>query len=113
MKILHGLYEPDEGEVRINGLTVHIESPRDAEQRGIAMIPQELDLFPDLSIAENLYIGRSRPRHWWGGFDWPKVNASASEVGRVTLPRSRVLPSHSAVHAFCVGARAPRKRVQG
>jgi rhamnose transport system ATP-binding protein len=79
MKILHGVYRPDGGEVRIGGEAVCLPSPRDAERRGIAMIPQELDLFPYLSIAENLYIGRPRPRTNWGAFDWPKMNASAAE----------------------------------
>ena len=79
MKMLHGVYPPDEGEVKIDGEPVRLPSPRDAERRGIAMIPQELDLFPYLSIAENLYIGRPRPRTRWGGFDWQKMNASASE----------------------------------
>jgi ABC-type sugar transport system ATPase subunit len=48
MKILHGVYHPDGGEVRIGGEAVRLQSPRDAERRGIAMIPQELDLFPYL-----------------------------------------------------------------
>src|SRR5262249_39230499 len=77
MKILHGLYQPDSGEVRVAGEAVRFKSPRDAERHGIAMIPQELDLFPYLSIAENLYLGRPRPRTAWGGFDWQQINASA------------------------------------
>jgi rhamnose transport system ATP-binding protein len=79
MKILHGVYAPDGGEVKIGGEPVRLQSPRDAERCGIAMIPQELDLFPYLSITENLYIGRPRPRAKWGGFDWQKMNASAAE----------------------------------
>jgi ABC-type sugar transport system ATPase subunit len=79
MKILHGVYRPDGGEVRIGGEPVSLQSPRDAERRGIAMIPQELDLFPYLSIAENLYIGRARPRTKWGTFDWQKMKSSAAE----------------------------------
>ena len=80
MKILHGVYRPDDGEVRIGGEPVSLQSPRDAERRGIAMIPQELDLFPYLSIAENLYIGRPRPRTKSGTFAWQKMNSSAAEV---------------------------------
>jgi ABC-type sugar transport system ATPase subunit len=79
MKILHGVHQPDSGEVRIAGQAVRLQSPRDAERLGIAMIPQELDLFPYLSVAENLYIGRSRPRVNWGGFDWQKMNVSSIE----------------------------------
>jgi rhamnose transport system ATP-binding protein len=79
MKILHGVHLPDVGEVRIAGQAVRLQSPRDAERLGIAMIPQELDLFPYLSVAENLYIGRPRPRVKWGGFDWQKINVSSIE----------------------------------
>ena len=80
MKILHGVYHPDSGEVRIGGQAVRLQSPRDAERRGIAMIPQELDLFPYLSIAENLYIGRQGPRANYGGISiWQKMNASAAK----------------------------------
>lgn len=79
MKILHGVYHPDGGEVRIGGESVPLQSPRDAESRGIAMIPQELDLFQYLSIAENLYIGRERPRTKWGTFDWHRMNHSAAD----------------------------------
>jgi ABC-type sugar transport system ATPase subunit/ribose/xylose/arabinose/galactoside ABC-type transport system permease subunit len=79
MKILHGVYHADGGEVRIGGEPVSLQSPREAERRGIAMIPQELDLFPYLSIAENLYIGRPRPRTKWGAFDWQEMNSSAAE----------------------------------
>jgi ABC-type sugar transport system ATPase subunit len=66
MKIVHGLYPPDEGALEVNGEIVEFTSPRDAEAAGIAMIPQELDLFPELTIAENLFVGRHRPRtRWW------------------------------------------------
>ncbi|MGH2866841.1 MAG: sugar ABC transporter ATP-binding protein [Solirubrobacteraceae bacterium] len=62
MKVLHGLYSPDSGEIRVNGQRVTLGSPRDAERLGIAMIPQELELFPDLSVVENLFVGRPKPR---------------------------------------------------
>src|ERR687895_1227514 len=69
MKIVDGLYEPDEGSLEVNGQSAAFSSPRDAEAAGIAMIPQELDLFPELSVAENLFVGRKRPRTRWGGLD--------------------------------------------
>src|SRR5215216_1267672 len=69
MKIVDGLYEPDEGGLEVNGRAASFSSPRDAEAAGIAMIPQELDLFPELSVAENLFVGRKRPRTRWGGLD--------------------------------------------
>jgi len=77
MKIVDGLYEPDEGSLEVNGQTASFSSPRDAEAAGIAMIPQELDLFPQLSVAENLFVGRKRPRTRWGGLDWNTMQDEA------------------------------------
>ena len=80
VKCLHGLYQPDEGHVEIAGRAVHFRSPRDAEAAGISMIPQELDLFPELSIVENLFLGQKRPRRPWGGFDQRTMNRQAHAV---------------------------------
>jgi ABC-type sugar transport system ATPase subunit len=79
MKIVDGLYQPDEGTLEVGGVPVAFHSPRDAEAAGIAMIPQELDLFPDLSVAENLFVGRARPRRPWGGVDWDAMQRQAEE----------------------------------
>jgi rhamnose transport system ATP-binding protein len=77
MKMVHGLYEPDEGTLEVGGEVVEFSSPRDAESAGIAMIPQELDLFPELSVTENLFVGRHRPRTGWGGLDRNTMQAEA------------------------------------
>jgi len=77
MKVADGLYAPDEGMLEVGGETVSFSSPRDAEAAGIAMIPQELDLFPELSVAENLFVGRKRPRKSWGGLDWDAMQDEA------------------------------------
>jgi rhamnose transport system ATP-binding protein len=77
MKIVNGLYTPDEGRLEVSGQSVEFSSPRDAEEAGIAMIPQELDLFPELSVTENLFVGRKRPRTRWGGLDRNAMRAEA------------------------------------
>src|ERR671921_2984632 len=77
MKIADGLYAPDEGRLEVGGQPAAFSSPRDAEAAGIAMIPQELDLFPELSVAENLFVGRKRPRTRWGGLDRNAMRAEA------------------------------------
>src|ERR671917_22174 len=77
MKMVHGLYAPDEGTLEVEGEMVEFSSPRDAEAAGIAMIPQELDLFPELSVTENLFVGRHRPRTGWGGLDRNAMQAEA------------------------------------
>lgn len=78
MKMLHGVHIPDEGHVEVAGSTVSLTSPRAAEVAGIAMVPQELDLFPDLSVVENLFVGRARPRTRLGTFDWGAMRRQAA-----------------------------------
>ena len=79
MKIVDGLYTLDEGRLEVGGKTAEFSSPRDAEESGIAMIPQELDLFLELSVAENLFVGRRLPRTRWGGLGWSAMREAARE----------------------------------
>jgi inositol transport system ATP-binding protein len=58
MKIIAGVLAPDTGEIRVNGRAVRFDSPRDALDAGIAMIYQELNLLPHMTVAENIWIGR-------------------------------------------------------
>ena len=58
MKIIAGIYAPDSGELLLNGRAVRFSSPRDALRHGIAMIHQELNLMPHMSVAENVWIRR-------------------------------------------------------
>ncbi|KPW39791.1 Sugar ABC transporter ATP-binding protein [Pseudomonas coronafaciens pv. atropurpurea] len=60
MKIIAGIYQPDSGEIRLRGKPVSFETPLSALQAGIAMIHQELNLMPFMSIAENIWIGREQ-----------------------------------------------------
>ncbi|MGB3634458.1 MAG: ATP-binding cassette domain-containing protein, partial [Rubrobacteraceae bacterium] len=77
MKIVAGVHAPDEGSFEVDGQKSQFSSPREAEEHGIAMIPQELNLFTELSIAENLFVGRDRPRSNWGGLGWGAMQAEA------------------------------------
>ena len=58
IKILAGVYQPDGGQLQIGGETVFLSGPADASKLGVAVIYQEPTLFPDLSVAENVFIGR-------------------------------------------------------
>ncbi|KPW32735.1 Sugar ABC transporter ATP-binding protein [Pseudomonas amygdali pv. mellea] len=60
MKIIAGIYQPDSGEIRLRGKPICFETPLSALQAGIAMIHQELNLMPFMSIAENIWIGREQ-----------------------------------------------------
>ncbi|MBA3416541.1 MAG: sugar ABC transporter ATP-binding protein, partial [Chloroflexia bacterium] len=63
IKIMTGIHEPDAGEVRLGGEPVRVASAQDAQRLGVAAIQQEPMIFPDLSVAENIFIGhRNRGR---------------------------------------------------
>jgi ribose transport system ATP-binding protein len=58
MKILAGIHQPDAGSLRFRGEEIEIPSPRAAQQLGISIIHQELNLMPHLTVAQNIFIGR-------------------------------------------------------
>ena len=68
MKILAGIYTPDKGEVRLKGVEIRLKSPLDALENGIAMIHQELNLMPFMTVAENIWI-RREPKNRFGFVD--------------------------------------------
>ncbi len=72
MKILAGVYQADAGTVVLDSQAAHIENPRQAMALGIAMIHQELNLAPNLSVAENIFLGRVPVR--LGLVDWGRLD---------------------------------------
>lgn len=72
MKILGGIYPKDSGTITLRGVNVEFRGPKDAQRKGIALIHQELNLIPHLSIAENIFLGREflRPT---GRIDWSRL----------------------------------------
>ena len=58
IKVLSGVYPPDAGEVLFEGTPVHIRSPHDAQKLGVSTIYQEFNLVPEMSVAENIFLGR-------------------------------------------------------
>ncbi|HEV8389613.1 MAG TPA: ATP-binding cassette domain-containing protein, partial [Dongiaceae bacterium] len=79
IKIMGGVHRADTGEMRVNGTVVHFTSPRAAAASGIAVVHQELLLFPDLSVAENIFMGHA-PRTAWGALDWPRMRERARDL---------------------------------
>ena len=78
MKILAGAYARDEGEIRIGGEKVELGSPLAAKAAGVAIIYQELTQIPQLSAAENIYVGREIKK---GPFiDWATIHRNAREL---------------------------------
>ena len=78
IKVLTGVYEKDGGEIHIKGRegAVSIRSPQDAQNAGISTVYQEITLCPNLTVAENMYIGRTK-----GSLtSWRKMNAGAAKL---------------------------------
>jgi ribose transport system ATP-binding protein len=78
MRILSGVYSEYEGNFRLNGELVQFQSPADALKKGIGMIHQELTVMPELSVAENLFLGWQLTNRWQV-IDWKKMNALAKD----------------------------------
>jgi rhamnose transport system ATP-binding protein len=79
VKVITGVHHPDKGEILLNGEPVHFGDARDSRQVGIAAIYQELSLFPDLDVAENIFAGR-QPVTRGGRVDWRKLYAEAGRL---------------------------------
>ena len=62
MKVLNGLLSPDKGHIWFNGEEIHVENPASALKKGIAMIYQELNPVRDMTVAENIFLGREFTR---------------------------------------------------
>ncbi len=82
IKIISGVYRPDSGVIRFDGQPTTFSNPREAQGRGIATIYQELSLYPELTVAENIFMGHA-PKRSVGPFkliDWNTINARANEI---------------------------------
>jgi len=78
VKILSGALQPDRGEIRLSGEEAAFATTRDAERAGIAIIYQELNLVPQMTVAENIYLGRE-PRTRFGLIQRTKMKKGAGE----------------------------------
>jgi rhamnose transport system ATP-binding protein len=79
VKILAGIHQPDTGHMRLNDQELVLSGPAQARDLGIAVIHQHPNLFPDLSVAENVFVGRL-PRNRLRGVDWGKVAQAAERL---------------------------------
>lgn len=78
IKVLTGVYPMDEGSITLDGNPVVIRSPQDAQKLGISTVYQEVNLCPNLTVMENLFLGRE-PRKM-GLIDWKQMNRQAAEL---------------------------------
>ena len=79
VKIITGVHQPDRGEILLKEEPVHFGDARESRQAGIAAIYQELSLFPDLDVAENIFVGR-QPVGGVGQVDWRKMYSEAGQL---------------------------------
>ncbi|MBL8102290.1 MAG: sugar ABC transporter ATP-binding protein [Anaerolineales bacterium] len=78
MKILTGVDQPDSGRIIFDGKEIHPKSPQHAQSLGISTVYQEVNLCTNLTVAENILLGREP--HKMGRIDWTKTNALAAET---------------------------------
>lgn len=76
IKVLTGVYGKDEGQIFMEGKEVLIHSPQEAQKNGISTVYQEITLCPNLSVAENMYIGRLDNIYQ----NWKKMNSDADKI---------------------------------
>jgi len=88
MKILAGVYQPDRGSIEIDGAEVVLENPIEAQKAGIRMVYQELNLVPDLTVAENIALGRMPTRY--GLVNKAAITAEAERI--LSELEAKILP---------------------
>jgi simple sugar transport system ATP-binding protein len=102
MKALYGLYEPDAGEIRIEGDPVAFDAPQDAIARGIGMVHQHFMLIPRLSVTENVVLGVREPAAW--------ARSGESAGGSGSLAPGSIRKWLAGL--FSLGLDAPRERIE-
>lgn len=78
IKILTGVEQPNTGTIAVDQQTISIRSPQHAQALGISTVYQEVNLCLNLTVAENILIGRQPMR--WGSIDWKTMNARAKQI---------------------------------
>lgn len=78
MKIIDGVYQPDDGEIFVDGEKVNIRNPIQARMLGISMIFQELNYIPEMTVEESLFCGRWPTKN--GHIDWKSVRSHTLEL---------------------------------
>lgn len=108
IKVLTGVYPKDGGEVHVKGIegAAVIRSPQDAQNAGISTVYQEITLCPNLTVAENMYIGRTKG----AGANWKAMNSGAAKIleslGIPAQPKQQLGSCSIAVQQMVAIARA-------
>lgn len=79
VKIMTGIYQPDEGQITVNGKALSLPTAHSAFEAGVTAIHQETVLFDELTVAENIYLGHA-PRNRFGMIDWKTMRAESRKT---------------------------------
>ena len=79
VKILAGVHQPDDGTILLDGTAIELRGPAQARALGIAVVHQEPRLFPDLTVAENVFIGHA-PARAFGTIDWGAMRRETERI---------------------------------
>jgi simple sugar transport system ATP-binding protein len=96
VKLLTGVYAQDSGEILLDGRPIRPDSPLAAQKLGISAVYQEINLCPNLSVAENIFAGRQPMR--FGRIDWKEMNRRSEEILRrlnLIIDVAQILSSYS------------------
>lgn len=80
IKLLSGVYRPDNGSIRFDNVEVEFASPQEAQHAGIRTVYQEFNLLPQLTVTENIFLGSEPRRKWLPLIDWPAMYRRAQDV---------------------------------
>ncbi len=86
MKVIYGAYQPDGGDITIDGTVVRFQNPRQAMEHGIGMVFQEQSLITNLTVMENIFLGYERQFVKFGVIDWKAMaEAARNQLAKVKL----------------------------
>ncbi|MGL5285855.1 MAG: ATP-binding cassette domain-containing protein, partial [Aeromonas sp.] len=80
VKVMTGIYQPDEGELLYKDIPITLPTPESAHKMGITAIHQETVLFDELSVTENIFVGQYIHKGWLKKLDWPAMHQKAREI---------------------------------
>ncbi|WP_213843548.1 ATP-binding cassette domain-containing protein, partial [Enterobacter hormaechei] len=80
VKVMTGIYQPDEGEILYKAIPVHLPTPESAHKMGITAIHQETVLFDELSVTENIFVGQYLQKGFLKKLDWPEMHRRAQAI---------------------------------
>lgn len=78
IKVITGVHKAEEGEIYLDGKKIDFKGPKDAQSQGIAAIYQHVTAYPDLTVAENIFMGHEIKKH--GVIQWKKMNEEADKL---------------------------------